>query len=456
MTTIPTNDGHKLLCDLFYYIPNSHNNSLSMVFTDSMFEDMWNFNHEEFIYIIFYLRKHGKIIDEISGRGQRKIFHQAIIWLSYHKLPILIKILPQIPNYGYWKDLLVLMGTPAEPSVIKLFGDQLTLDYSSYHSPIPGLISMAAKWTPNEKSSSDIRHNTYGKIAQYMSISRKILRTHYLVPLRKYLSVTEQKVSTKQWSSINYHMVPQLSLKLHTNSFLQHDYHRFTDYLNNSYVDHMKKIILPTHVESLLTDKSPTFSHQSLNSPITPQLTIKAVDISGSMAGFPITLAACMCADNNDIVWIPFRFENTSPIDENILGFNLHIINGNTHSERINDIISSIEKDIPGYDLLTCIKLINNIFTYEMSIVHLIIMTNIPIDESEIPISEIKDDSLHITYWVINTNPVNIIDIKGVTIIEGYDINVYNNLRDGKILSRGCYKNIIIESVRKDNKLSLL
>jgi hypothetical protein len=137
---------------------------------------------------------------EIVGRGERKIFHQVIIWMSHHKLPELIRILPHIPNYGYWKDLLVLMGTPAETDVVKLFGDQLIRDYISYHSHIPGLISMAAKWTPNERSSSDIRHNTYGKIARHMKVSRKILRKQYLVPLRQYLPVTEQMVSAKQWS----------------------------------------------------------------------------------------------------------------------------------------------------------------------------------------------------------------------------------------------------------------
>lgn len=211
------------------------------------------------LYTIFYLRKHRKgtpielkqepKIPEIhiTGRGERKIFQKAIVWMSNSssvtdvnndKLKVLLKILPYIPDCGYWKDLLVLMGTPAEPAVIKLFGDQLIKDHISYHNTVPGLISMATKWAPNEGSSSDMRHNTYGKIAGYMGVTRKILRKEYLVPLRRYLPVTEQIVSNKQWSLVNYNMVPRLGLKLHKNTFLKYDADRFNNFLDISHVDY--------------------------------------------------------------------------------------------------------------------------------------------------------------------------------------------------------------------------
>jgi len=533
-----------------------------------MFEEMWNYDWEEFIYTIFYLRKHRRnprrekgCQTEIVGRGERKIFHQVIIWMSHHKLSVLIRILPHIPNYGYWKDLLVLMGTPAESDVVKLFGDQLIRDYISYHSPIPGLISMAAKWTPNEGSSSDIRHNTYGKIARHMKVSRKILRKQYLVPLRQYLPVTEQMVSTKQWSLINYNMVPQLCLKLHAKSFYRNDYSRFADYINVSHIDYVKKLILPPYVEATLMKNSLkrnppepdiTFksnldqtticsNHDEIQNPNNPVIegvqfnhytgcmvpsyeettkinsipktgdttinqkvrvnrTIKAIDVSGSMSGFPMALAGCMCVENNDNQWIPFRFDGNN--DRKVFD-----ITGDTCADRINSIMSATEKDIPGCDLLTCIELARSIdrgkcidqpatnyvqrtsdyviaglpsdyvvttaspaergnskadslnpgFTGKT---HLIVITNTLVDESEFPKHENDNEiPLHITYWVVTMNPVNIIDREGMTVIEGYDINVYNALvnqrsMDGCILDRNSYNNIIMTEVHKDNILS--
>lgn len=425
------NDGKILLCNLFYYAPCEH-------YTDSMFEEMWNYDWEEFIYIIFYLRKHRRTPKtQVVGRGERKIFHQVIIWMSscQDKLSILLGLLPHIPNYGYWKDLLVLMGTPAETAVIKLFGDQLIRDYISYHSHVPGLISMAAKWTPNEHSSSDIRHNTYGKITRYMGVSRKILRKEYLVPLRQYLPVTEQLISNKQWSSINYNMVPQLALKLHSNSFLRNDRTRFVNHINTSYIDHVKKLILPPPAKAFLTPYNPIQPNFKL---IGSTNTIKAIDVSGSMSGFPITLAACMCFENNDSRWIPFRFDG----DADGRFFDI------SEDNYFDSIVSTSEKDVPGCDLLTCIELAQS-----QSVSHLIIITNIPIDESEFPIYDVDNIPIHVTYWVISINPVNVIDRDSMTVIEGYDINVYNALVSGYILNRNSYKNIIMTEIRADNIL---
>lgn len=50
-------------------------------------------------------------------------------------------------------------------------------------------------------------------------------------------------------------------------------------------------------------------------------------------------------------------------------------------------------------------------------------------------------------------NPVNIINRNRLTIIEGYDINIYNMLKAGYIVDQNSYKNIILEAICKDNIL---
>ena len=159
-----------LLCDLFY---NRLNGTLSrsvipkglLNIDDKILDDMWNYDKNELIIIMFYVRSHKKkIVDKnyIRGLGNKKVFYQFIKWMSYNKIDELNKILLFIPNYGCWKDLLFLLGTPIEPEIINIFSNQLKLDYDSYTTN--GLISMVSKWVPNENSSFDKKYKIFHKI----------------------------------------------------------------------------------------------------------------------------------------------------------------------------------------------------------------------------------------------------------------------------------------------------
>lgn len=389
-----------LLCDLFYYNPET-------IYTDDMFNDMWNYNKREFISILFYLRRHKTDNIMVKGRGERKIFHQVIIWMANNKLQELVQIIPYIPDCGCWKDLLFLMGTPAEPIVIQLFGNQLIKDYYSYNMNVPGLISLASKWTPNENSSFDRKYNAFGKIAAFMKISKKRLRKDFLVPLRKYLGVTEQLITEKKWNNINYDMVPKLSLKLHSKTFKINDNIRFNQYLNS------------IHCDSKSDNKLEPFTNS--------QNTIFGIDVSGSMSGDPIILANKIFTSSGIHEWIPYRFNDDLmesnnhdlvPITNNIIGYQ-----GN------------------NYNLDECLQIAN-----KMKKNHLIVITNLMIDISEFPK---LDGNIHITYWVINYKPPTITNYQYITIIDGYDINVYNNINSCVPLSRENYKDSILKRIQE-------
>jgi len=190
-----------LLCDLFYN---------KLIINNEVLEEMWNYDKDEFITIMFYIRSHRKKIidtDYVRGLGNKKVFYQIINWMSFNKLNELKKLLIYIPHYGCWKDLLFLLNTPIETEIIKMFSNQLELDYNSYGEF--GLISMASKWVPNENSSFDKKTKIFSKIADTIDISKKTLRKDYIVPLRKYLGVVEQIISQKNWSNINYYKLPK-------------------------------------------------------------------------------------------------------------------------------------------------------------------------------------------------------------------------------------------------------
>ena len=428
-----------LLCDLFYYT-SSYN------FTEEMFGSMWNYDRNQFIVIAFFLRQH-RVIKQgqfiITGRGERKIFYQIIRWMSHNRFPELIKLLPYIPDYGYWKDILMLMNTPAESEVIKMYSEQLIKDYTSFNQPIPGLISMAAKWTPNEGSSLDKKYNVNGKIAQFIGISRKILRVQYLVPLRKYLSVPEQIISEKKWDRINYNLVPKLSIKRHTKTFQTNDSSRFEKYINYTHIDYFKRMNLPTTVRTMLENNS----INEFKMMVPSKNVMIALDISGAMIGFPTILGICLCAESGAQTWIPYSFDakNTdNPFYITTAGNNFC-----ERTESINEIYNNsslIREDnkIIGYNMETCMKV-----AHELGIHHLIIISNILLDSSEI-VSHQRP--FYITYWAPNLNPVNIIDYINYSIIEGYHINIYSQLCNGIILTREGYKNTILSEIHDQMK----
>jgi hypothetical protein len=157
-----------------------------------------------------------------------------------------------------------------------------------------------------------------------------------------------------------------------------------------------------------------------------------AIDIAGSMTGFPMTLGACMCIESGTDAWIPFLFEG---VDSKIQP----ILEG-TYLEQITGILQQQTTPI-GVNLETCVKLSQAIHKR-----HLIVLSNILLDISEVPP---LNDTLHLTYWSLHLHPITIQDYPNCTIIEGYDLNAYLELREGNILTRDRYQHIIMETMFK-------
>lgn len=74
-----------------------------------LLDESWNIDRLNTIKLIFFLR------DCRGGRGERKIFAQSVQWLLMHNRTDIIEAnIHNIPHYGTWKDVLLLMRTDAE------------------------------------------------------------------------------------------------------------------------------------------------------------------------------------------------------------------------------------------------------------------------------------------------------------------------------------------------------
>jgi hypothetical protein len=181
------------------------------------------------IILIFQLR------DCRGGKGEKALGRSALGWLMQNYPNEFIKVLPTIPEYGRWDDLLHLFPRVfsgknhgvelAQTAILDLFATQLKTDRKTMLEGKP--ISICAKWSPTEGSSMDKKYNVFRTLADHMGISGRVLRQKYNTPLRAYLKVVETFMCKKDWNSIEYSKVPSCAMKRLKKAFAKNDETRF-------------------------------------------------------------------------------------------------------------------------------------------------------------------------------------------------------------------------------------
>lgn len=138
-----------------------------------------------------------------NGQGRRSTFRAALRWLADNNIDMLQRLLPLVPEYGRWDDLLVFdAGSRAEMLAFELI--RLTLDQGSKNSAS----ALCAKWMPR-KGSVAVR------LTQYLGVSPRIYRKT-LVELTK---VVETQMCRKEFESINFSHVPSVAMARYTKAF---------------------------------------------------------------------------------------------------------------------------------------------------------------------------------------------------------------------------------------------
>jgi hypothetical protein len=181
-------------------------------------------NFELACRLLFYIR------DCRQGCGEKRTFQILFNWLLNKNVEMAAKLVKLIPEYGSWKDVVILAGKFDNPVIFNVIRDQLNKDLDAFgdHKPI----SLLAKWLPSINTSSkktvdlarlfckrlDYTHSTYRRV---------------LSQLRKHIDVIERKMCSGEWSAIDYNAVPSKANLLYKNAFLKHDEERRKAYLTN-------------------------------------------------------------------------------------------------------------------------------------------------------------------------------------------------------------------------------
>ena len=218
------------LVDLNFRVPSNHNNvkeedikKFIQVLKDDLVTGLkW----------MFYLR------DIREGLGERDSFVSFFWSLNKYNPEVACKVLPLIPEYGRWKDVIdILAGvpdsspldsSPLAECIYALIEKQVREDVSNMALGKP--ISLLAKWLPSVNSTKRSR-TLARRVSKHLILTFESYRK-MLSALRRYIDVTEVKTCGGKWNEIDYNKVSSNANARYLNSFMRHDPERRQKYLD--------------------------------------------------------------------------------------------------------------------------------------------------------------------------------------------------------------------------------
>ena len=249
-----------------------------------LFERAYATDKTSALRILFYIR------DIRGGQGERDIFRACLDRLKTIDEPVYEKMLPLVPEYGRWDDIL----GDINDTVVKLVKNQLEADMKS-DKP-----SLLAKWLPSENASSKASKEVATKLASKMGIKPRIYRK-ILSKLRAKIHLLEQDMSSNKWVTIEYDKLPSQAFRKHTEAFRRHDlerYQKFLDDVNKG----TKKVNASTVTTAEVIQNvskgdndSANAIWKSLDNFVPEDLNaIVVADVSGSMWGRPMAISTSL------------------------------------------------------------------------------------------------------------------------------------------------------------------
>ena len=163
-----------------------------------------------------------------SGLGERRLFRICMKYLAQEFPDKVRKLLPLIAEYGRWDDMWCLLDTRFEQDVCAIVKNQLTSDMANMKAGKS--VSLLGKWLPSSNTSSADTVAKAELIRRNLNITPRQYRK-MLSALRKYIDVTERKMSANQWEDIKYEAVPSRANLVYNSAFLRHDEERRREYL---------------------------------------------------------------------------------------------------------------------------------------------------------------------------------------------------------------------------------
>lgn len=173
--------------------------------------------------MVFYGR------DVRGGLGERAVGRFMLRELATINPAVVSANIKNIVEFGRWDDLFALFDTPVATDMIEFVKMQLVSD--KRHMDKHESVSLLAKWMPSINASSEhTKALAHRFIKAFNTTPRNYRKT--LSALRKYIDVTEVKMSANKWTDIDYKAVPSNAMSNYGSAFARHDYEGFNRYMD--------------------------------------------------------------------------------------------------------------------------------------------------------------------------------------------------------------------------------
>lgn len=178
-----------------------------------LFKKAYNADPQLAVRCLFYLR------DVRGGQGERNLFQETLNTLDSE---LLLKVVGYVPEYGRWDDI------PVTEKTADLLYEQFVHDEQNM---VQGnSVSLLAKWLPSENASSKETIQKARTLMSYWDMSPKQYRKR-VSALRKHIGLLEQKMSSREWTDIDYSKLPSQAHRKHVKAFSKHDEIGYREYL---------------------------------------------------------------------------------------------------------------------------------------------------------------------------------------------------------------------------------
>lgn len=175
--------------------------------------------------------------DVRGGLGERAVGRLMLHHLAMINQEVVKANLKNIVEFGRWDDLFVLFDTPCADAMVEFVKLQLVSD--ERHIDKHESVSLLAKWMPSINASSEHTKALAHRFVKALNTTPRNYRKT-LSALRKYIDVTEVKMSANKWTDIDYKAVPSNAMSNYGSAFARHDYEGFSRYMDAVKSDDVK------------------------------------------------------------------------------------------------------------------------------------------------------------------------------------------------------------------------
>lgn len=431
--------------DLFFQIGAMRGWDSASVVT--AFAPAFNHNPEQALKVLFWAR------DIRQGTGERQIFRTVCQHLAGSHTEVMSRLIPLIPEYGRWDDLLVFISP--DNSVAPCESTALSVITSALRSGD----ALCAKWMPREKSSK-------------AGIARKIRKSLGFTPksYRKLLSgltqVVESQMCAGDWDGIEYGHVPSQAMRIYKGAFKRHSEERWASY-EQGLATGTEKVnagaiypheIIGSYISTYRGRDIPPVSEAQWNAlpnwlMNNPYRILPVVDTSGSMYGGYGAQGSVEPIQVSVSLGLYIAERNNGPFKNCFVTFSerptMQVVSGRTLSERVQSVSSAdwgMTTNLNGtFDAILAHAKRNRVSQDDMPNVVLILSDmefNAGVDPNSTAMEHVRSaysaagyEVPKVVFWNLSARPGNVpvtFQENGTALVSGFSPAIMKSLLSGK------------------------